>query len=291
MNIQRIEANCTKCMLCVKDCVSAVWREVDGDPEIVAPDDCNLCSHCLSVCAHDAISHDGLDRMQIQKTDKDLIRPDVYETIARGRRSVRHYKDKPVPETLIEEVVGLVNHTPTASNSQHVKYIVITDREVIKEISAKVFGFSAKLYYFFQKFPGNILYKALTLLPSSESITRYVDPMQYYIDETEKGRDFILHHAPCLILVTAPKGEKFANENCNMSAANIMNYAYAKGLGTCYIGFLNIFLKFSKKTRRLVKLPDNRMAYACIIMGYPAYRHANTASRKKPAIDWLTQRN
>ena len=291
MKIQKIEENCTKCMLCVKDCVSAVWRDVDGTPKVVAPADCNQCSHCLSVCAHGAIIHDGLDHRQVKKTDKDLISPEVYETIARGRRSVRQYKDKPVPDLLIEDVVGLVNHTPTASNSQHVEYIVITEKKIIGKISAAVFSLTTKIYYFFQKFPGNIIYKALRFLPSAESITRYIDPMQYYIDETEKGRDFILHSAPCLILVTAPKGAKFANENCNMAAANIMNYAYAKGLGTCYIGFLNIFLKYSKKTRRLVKLPDNKMAYACIIMGYPAYRHANTASRKKPTVEWLAQRN
>lgn len=289
MKIQRIEENCTKCMLCVKDCISAVWRDINGTPEVINPSDCNLCSHCLSVCAHEAIRHDGLDRKQIKKNDKDLISPEVYEAITRGRRSIRQYKDKPLTDFLIEEVVDLVNHTPTASNSQHVEYIVITDKTALNKISEAVFGFSTKLYNFFLKFPGNLIYKALKLLPSSESITRYVEPMQYYIDETEKGRDFILHNAPCLILVTAPKGAKFANENCNIVAANIMNYAFAKGLGTCYIGFLNIFLKYSKKTRRLIKLADNRMAYACIVMGYPAYKHANTASRKKPSIEWLKQ--
>ncbi len=291
MKIQKIDKNCTKCMLCVKDCVSAVWRDVDGIPEVVAPGDCNLCSHCLSVCSHDAVFHDGLDRKQVEKTDKDLISPEVYETIARGRRSIRQYKDNPIPDDVIENVIGLVNHTPTASNSQHVSYIVITDKRIIKKISAAIFGLSKNIYSFFQKFPGNIIYKALKLLPSAESITRYVDPMPYYIDETAKGRDFVLHSAPCLILVTAPKGEKFASENANMAATNIMNYAYAKGLGTCYIGFLNIFLKYSRKTRRLVKLPDNQMAYACIIMGYPAYKHANTASRKKPRVAWVEKRN
>ncbi len=287
MKIKKIEENCTRCMLCVKDCISAVWRDVDGIPEVVAPSDCNLCSHCLSVCAHDAILHDGLDQNQVSKTNKDLIKPEVYRTIAQGRRSVRQYNTKSLPAELINDIINLVNHTPTASNSQHVEYIVITDKSDIDKISAAIFGLSKKIYYFFQKFPGNLIYKTLTFLPSAESITRYVEPMQFYIDETENGRDFILHNAPCLILVTAPKSEKFANENCNMAAANIMNYAYAKGLGTCYIGFLNIFLKYSKKTRRQVKLAISHRAYACIVMGYPAYRHSNTASRKNPSVKWL----
>ncbi|WP_299977239.1 nitroreductase family protein [Desulfobacula sp.] len=287
MKIQRIEEKCTKCMLCVKDCISIVWRDIDGIPEIVAPDDCNRCSHCLAVCPQGAIEHNGLDQAQIKKTDGDLINPEVYETIARGRRSVRRYKDKNIPDELIEKVIGLVNHAPTASNSQNVGYLVISDKKILSKISNAVFVFSTKIFYFIKKFPGNLIYKTMKLFPVSDTITRYVEPMQYYIDETEKGRDFILHNAPVLILVHAPKGAVFSNENCNISASNIMNYAYSLGLGTCYIGFLNLSLKYSKKLRNLIKLPKGRMVYACIIMGSPAYKHANTASRKKPVIKWI----
>ncbi len=287
MRIRRIEEKCTNCMLCVKDCVSAVWREIEGVPVFVAPADCNRCSHCLAVCPSGAIEHDGLDPLQIQKIDKDLINPEVYETIVRGRRSVRQYKDKDVPDDLTQRVIGLVNHAPTATNSQNVGYLVISDKEVINKISKVVFTFTTKIFYLTKKFPGNLIYKTLKLLPGSESITRYIEPMQYYIDETAKGRDYILHNAPVLILVHAPKGVKFANENSNIAATNIMNFAYSLGLGTCYIGFLNLALKYSKKLRALVQLPKGRTVYACIIMGYPAYKHANTASRKKPLIKWL----
>ncbi|MBT3387082.1 MAG: nitroreductase [Desulfobacula sp.] len=287
MKIRRIEEKCTKCMLCVKDCASVVWKNINGIPKIVAPGDCNRCSHCLSVCPQGAVEHGGLDWTQIQKIDPDLIDPKIYETIARGRRSVRHYKDKDIPDQLIEKVIGLVNHSPTASNSQNVGYIVVSDKNILKTISNSVFGFAVKIFYFTKKFPGNLIYRILKIFPVSDTIARYVDPMQYFIDETKKGRDFILHNAPVLILVHGPKGKKFSSENCNISAGNIMNYAYCLGLGTCYIGFLNLSLKYSKKLRKHVNLPENRMVYACLIMGYPAYKHANTASRKKPAIKWI----
>ncbi|MBU0463172.1 MAG: nitroreductase family protein [Proteobacteria bacterium] len=287
MKIRRIEDKCTKCMLCVKDCVSVVWKDINGIPEIVAPDDCNSCSHCLAVCPHGAIEHDGLDQAQIQKIDPDFIDSEVYETIARGRRSVRQYKDKNIPNELIEKVISLVNHSPTASNSQNVGYLVISDKKILRNISNAIFGFARKIFYLTKKFPGNLIYKIIKIFPASDIITRYLEPMQYYIDETKKGRDFILHNAPVLILVHAPKNGNFSNENCNISAGNIMNYAYSLGLGTCYIGFLNLSLKYSKKLRNLVKLPGGRMIYACIIIGYPAYKHANTASRKKPVMKWV----
>lgn len=287
MKIKRDEEKCTNCMLCVKDCASRVWQNINHIPHIMAPNDCNLCSHCLAVCPRGAIEHDGLDASQIDRIDPDLIDPAVYEIIARGRRSVRHYQDRPVPAELIEQVIQLVNHSPTATNSQHIDYLVILDKKILKQISSAVFGFAAAIFRHTQKFPGSLIYKIIKKFQASDMVTRYLDPMPYYMDATKKGRDFILHNAPVLILVHAPEKGSFANENSNISAGNIMNYAYALGLGTCYIGFLNLSLKFSKKLRKLVNLPQGRMVYASIVMGYPAYRHANTAARKKPAIQWV----
>jgi len=204
MRIQRIEEKCTNCMLCVQDCISAVWKDREGIPEIAAPENCNRCSHCLAVCPQGAIEHTGLDHRQIKKTDPGLIDPDVYETITRGRRSIRRYKDKTIPDELIEKIIRLVNHSPTASNSQNVGYLVITDQKILHKISKAVFGFSKKVFYLTQKFPGNLIYKVIKRFPGSDTVTRYIEPMPYYIDETEKGRDFILHNAPALILVHAP---------------------------------------------------------------------------------------
>ena len=111
--------------------------------------------------------------------------------------------------------------------------------------------------------------------------------MDYYIQEADKGRDYILHNAPVLILVHRPRKENFINENCNIAAANIMNFAHSSGLGTCYIGFLTLAMKFSAEIRNKARIPKNQKVYAALILGYPAYRHPYTASRKQPAIQWI----
>lgn len=287
MEIRILDNICTRCMLCVKDCAAAVWQEDNGVPRAIFPEACTLCSHCLCVCPAGAIEHSGLDLLQIKRIDKALVNPEAYETVARGRRSIRHYKDRQVADGMIEKVIGLAGHTPTATNSQNVSYTVISDKKILKKISQTIFGFSVKVFHFTQRFPGNLIYKAIRAFSGSEIISRYLDPMPYYMDETGKGRDFILHNAPVLILVHAPKGKNFSCENCNLAAANIMNFAYSLSLGTCYIGFLTLYLKHSKKLRKIVRIPEDRMVYAALVMGYPAYGHARTASRNNPEIEWL----
>ncbi len=287
MKIEKIEENCTNCMLCVKDCVAAVWREDKGIVKVISSQDCTLCSHCLAVCPKDAILHDGLDSTQINKIDRALIDPMVYKTIAMARRSIRQYKNKSVSKELINEVIHLANYSPTASNSQHVKYIVISKKETLNLISKEIFGFASKVFRFTKQFPGNIMYNFIKNYNWSETLTRYIDPLQYYIDETEKGRDFILHNAPALILIHGPKRGSFSSINCSIAATNIINYAYSQGLGTCYIGFLNLSLKYSKKLRSVIQVPKDRVVYACLIIGYPSYRYTNTVSRSKPDISWI----
>jgi nitroreductase len=276
-------------MLCVKDCVAGVWREVNGLPEIITPEGCINCGHCVAVCPSKAIEHSEMDPMQIRSTDKSSHAPDVYREIVRCRRSIRSYRDKQVPKDKVEDILKLASHSPTAGNQQDVAYTVITDKDLLEDISTTVFGLGKRTYLRTKAGLGKFIYRFLQKLSMTTALDRYLETMAYYIDQSEKGRDLILHHAPTLILVHAPRKGQFHNENCNIAAANIMNYAHSHGLGTCYIGFLITALKFNKNLQKRLSIPRAHKIYACLIMGYPQYSHRFTASRKLPAIKWIQQ--
>lgn len=286
MKIQRIKDRCNLCMLCVRDCVSGAWREINGEPVMAAPELCNRCSHCAAVCPQSAIFHEALDYTQIDRVDRDLVKPDVYKHIALGRRSVRQYKKEDVPREVIEDILSLSSHSPTASNKQNVAYTVIKDKKILKDLSGRVFGFSKTLYNGSRKGVGKKIYNVVKRF-YPDGISRYLDPMDYYIAEADKGRDYILHGAPVMILVHGPKKGSFINENCNIAATNIMNYAHSMGLGTCYIGFLTLALSHFASLRRIADVPKDRKVYACLVLGYPAFRHSFTASRKTPQVKWM----
>ncbi len=274
-------------MLCVQDCISGVWREVNGLPKVVAPEACNRCSHCLAVCPKGAIEHDVLDAKQVRRLKKKLLDPDVYNEIVAGRRSVRHYKNKQVPRETIEKILDMARYSPTASNNQNVGYIIIQDKALLQQISKDIFGLGQRVFGATQSSTGKKLSGALKSTPFVNSINRYNDSMGYFIQQAEAGRDLILHNAPVLILLHTPKRTGFTCDNCNIAATNIINYAYALGLGTCFIGFLTLALRFSKALRKKVELPEGRQVYASLIMGYPAYKHIFSASRKKNDVKWI----
>lgn len=286
MRIDRNTERCNQCMLCVRDCVAGVWRNIGGEPAVIAPEQCSWCGHCVAVCPRAAITHDALDHRQITPADAEKCDPETYRRIVMERRSIRQYKKTAVPQELIGSILKLAGHSPTASNKQNVAYTVISDAATLKTLSDIVFGFNRKLYERSRIGTGKAVYLVLKAL-FPDIVRRYLDPMDYYIQEADKGRDYILHGAPALILVHGPKKEPLISENCNIAAANIMNFAHASGLGTCYIGFLTLAMKFSKALRKTARIPGGQKVFAALIMGYPAYRHAFTPSRRLPEIQWI----
>ncbi len=230
-----------------------------------------------------------MDPVQIRETDRSLLLPDSYQEIIRCRRSIRSYRDKEVPRETIENILELASHSPTASNQQDVAYTVITDKNLLGDISATVFSLGKRTYQRTTAGLGKFIYRFFQMLSSTEGLDRYLDTMAYYIEQADKGRDLIFHHAPALVLIHAPRKGQFHNEDCNIAATNIMNYAYAQGLGTCYIGFLLIALKFNKGLIKRLQVPKGHKIYACLVMGYPQYRHQFTSSRKSPPIRWIQQ--
>ncbi|MFP4256783.1 MAG: nitroreductase family protein [Desulfobacterales bacterium] len=290
MEIKKDRELCNECGLCVRDCVAGAWREIEGSAEMAAPEFCSSCGHCVAVCPRGAIIHEGLDTGQIRKVDKRLLDAEVLREILRSRRSVRRYRSAMVPSETVLDILWLSSHAPTASNKQDVGYTVITDKHVLEVVSGALFGFAGKLYRGTRKGPGKLVYQGLKRFFPGNDLERYMEPMPYYISQAEQGRDYILHGAPVLILLHAPKKGRFHCENCNIAAANIMNDAHARGLGTCYIGFLCLALKFSRYLRRMVCLPPGRKVYACLVMGYPAYVHTFTVSRMKRQIRWIKEK-
>lgn len=255
------------------------------------PDLCNRCSHCVAVCPTNAIENDYLKIEQVRPVKPKLIDPQIYKEIVLSRRSIRHYKDKAVHPEIIEGVIDVSRYSPTASNSQHVSYIVITDPNILHEISEMVFATASSLYKYSSTRSGKIFFKGRKYSTSINAmLEKYIDPMAYYTELKDSGRDLILHNAPVLVLLHGPALSFFGADNANIAAANLTNYAHSLGLGSCYIGFVTLLSRFNKKLCRLINLPKGRKVYSSLVLGYPKIKHPNIASRKQPEIHGIGDR-
>lgn len=155
-----------------------------------------------------------------------------------GRRSVRDYGQHPVPEETAAQILKAGAMAPSAMDSQPCRFIVITDRSKIRELSDKVkvkagaLGFGARL-----------------------------------AERMKLKEDVIFYGAPLLIIIAAEKGD-WSAINCALAAQNMMLRAYDLGLGSCFIGFANL-LRDDRETLRGIGVKDSQEVYCPLIFGYP----------------------
>ena len=160
------------------------------------------------------------------------------EKAINGRRSVRGYLEKPVPDEVVQAILKAGAMAPSAMNVQPCRFIVITDRNKIRELSDKV------------KEKAGLLGVGLKI---AESL--------------KVKEDVIFYGAPLVILIVAGKND-WAAIDCSLAAQNMMLRAYDLGLGSCFIGFA-MSLKSDRETLRSLGINDSQELYCPLIFGYP----------------------
>ncbi|VVC71920.1 Coenzyme F420:L-glutamate ligase [uncultured archaeon] len=164
----------------------------------------------------------------------------VIEAIA-ARRSIRKFEDKPVPSGLESELLRAAVNSPSAMNLQHWRFVVISDKAKIRELS-----------------------DAVKRLFAPQGLT---GPMMARFSSKD---DTIFHGAPLIILVCADRHSgQWAEIDCGIVAENMFLAAYSLGLGSCFIGFAQV-LNRDRLLLSTLGIPDNFEVIAPLIFGYPA---------------------
>ena len=133
------------------------------------------------------------------------------------RRSTRRFDNKIPDQELIQKVVNAGRYAPSGANSQTSHFIVITNKEVLKEIAELVQEEFAKMEI-------------------SEDM--YVS-LKGSINASKKG-DYVFHYNAPVLIVTANKkgyGNAIADSSCALE--NMMIAANAFDLGSCWINQLH----------------------------------------------------
>lgn len=176
----------------------------------------------------------------------------------KARRSIRKYLDKPVPEGIIQKILDAAAMSPSAINSQHWRFIVVEDRGMILKLSGRV--------------------------------KKQIGLLGYGVRVAEIARsreDGIFHGAPLLIIVSAPKDDKWSEINCGIVAQTMFLAAHSYGLGSCFIGFANT-LNDDKEALGELAIPNGYKIIAPLVFGYPG-EEKPSPKREPRVVKWVKQ--
>ena len=183
------------------------------------------------------------------------------------RRSIRKYKDKAIPKKLIAEIIEAGRYAPSSHNSQPWRFVVITNKKKIKELSNNVKDWFRKRISlgFFVGIFNRKLNEELKVAKK-----RLVD------------QDLFFYDAPLLVIISAKPG-RFTEKDCSLAAQNMMLAARSLGIGSCWIGFADMVINKKRKLMTELGIPQGYKIYAHLIFGYPIKFPEKAKERNKEA--------
>ena len=174
----------------------------------------------------------------------------------KSRRSRRFFIDKHIAEEAIEEILEAARYAPSALNKQPWKFIVISNKGTIRKLSDIIRGIAQKIAYYLPLF---------RLFRPELRDPRVVAALKKTF---ATDGDNVFYQAPLLILIIAEKDAgRYAARDCALAAENMMLYATSIGIGSCFIGRVDLLGK-NTKGRDLLGVPPNHDIHAALVFGY-----------------------
>jgi nitroreductase len=186
---------------------------------------------------------------------------DFFEVL-KTRRTVRSYTSEPVSQRDIQELIDSAVLAPTGMNLQPWAFTVVTNQDVLQKLNSIVVG----------------------ILRSPE-VQRHMtnDRMREIVNEPGY---YIFHGAPALIVISGDRKVPGAMYDCQLAAENLFLAAHAKGLGTCYMGFLQLAADHPE-AQKLIGLAEGYKMMAAAVVGHPHVRPEGPPERNPARIVWV----
>ena len=295
--------SCTSCGLCVDNCPFKCWEmEEGGYPELRDEYVCFSCCNCMVACPTDAISivepyhvsggfwatepHHLPVKMPLKPRDKDgnLDEWNAVERAVLQRRSVRNYKDEPVPDHLIRRVLEAGRFAPSAGNCQPWQFIVITDKALIAKMDEAVVAMSKGLW---ATYKNDELSRAWgpwlkpRPMPSSRGLSGAAS--------ARSSREEMIPSlgAPCVILLAADARAITGPQlNIGICGQNMNLVANSLGIRACWNGFL---VSGVPAIADKIDLKPNWSVITTLVLGWPAFKQDGMVAREYRPVMWLRE--
>jgi nitroreductase/NAD-dependent dihydropyrimidine dehydrogenase PreA subunit len=270
--IQVDQEKCDQCGLCAMVCpVGIIGISNDGPQSI--QQSCIGCGHCVAVCPHAALDNVNAPLAnQIPLDSAPTLDADTAARFLRSRRSIRGYRQTPVPREKLLQLLDIARFAPTAGNSQGVGYHVVDNKDTLRSITAAIMDWMEE-----------------ESKKTSPWAVKLIETVNHY---RQTGQDVILRDAPCLVVaITATDFPSFGRDSAHFSLAYAELYAPAIGLGTCWAGFFeNCAATGYQPLIRLLNLPENVKVAGALMVGYSQYTYQRLVDRSSLQVTWAEPR-
>lgn len=137
---------CIGCAMCTEVCSFSALTVSDGTVFFRDGAICNECGHCEAICPSEAIFVVGYDHSETIAYNKEKFNlpAENFLNALKFRRSTREFKDVEIAPEKINAILEAGRYSPTASNRQPLRYIVL-DKKRRRKQAGSLMKFSKRL--------------------------------------------------------------------------------------------------------------------------------------------------
>lgn len=176
--------------------------------------------------------------------------------VIKKRRSVRHFSSKRIPENVLDDIISAGVYAPSGSNSQNQRFMVLTDREALRQLDRQRYVWPYPSYERRKKSgaPGVIANANVAILVFADAKEdNGIDNGEYYIWHTLDMQNCAASIQNMLIMATAHKvGSVWISATPEMNRSRVINHhSWAHVLGK-------------------LGVPEHFKVQGMVLLGYPA---------------------
>jgi len=285
---------CKVCGTCAEVCPNRIMYKVESPRAMnyyaARMKLCTKCGQCMAVCPTASINVDGLSyEKDFAPLPESGPFEDLFNKMIASRRSVRNFKDKPVPRELLEKIANAITYSPPSFPPHKTEITIVQDTSVIRQALPLMID----MYDMLVKMMDNPLIRMLVKKSAGpdqfRTLENHVIPiMKDKLPELKSGaEDTITRRAPAIIIFHADKNSDNYRTDINIAVTFGILAAHSLGLGATIIELVPAAIDKEKKLRKLFSIPDNNAVVASMIVGYPKYKYQRSIKRSLKSVTWL----
>jgi len=266
------QGKCNQDGICVAECPAQVIQmDSKKDYPYSTPDFgdfCLRCGHCVTVCPTGAMRLDWFGPEECNQITQALgVTPEQAEQFLCGRRSIRAFKEKMVPRTILKKLLEIACAAPSAKNQQPWHWAVVEDPVLVRRFAGMVIDW-------------------MRMVIQSNPEAAEENGFQRVMVAWDNGHERICRGAPHVIVAHADKNWGFATEDCTLALSLLDLYATSIGLGACWAGYFYKAVNAYPPLFEALGLPSDHLAFGAIMVGYPKFRYQRIPPRNPPRVTW-----
>jgi nitroreductase len=242
----------------------------------------------MAVCPSMAVQIDGVsysedlfDLPEHNVNEKELL------NFLSVRRSVRNFKNKPVPDELIQKILESVWYAPFGSHPEKVQITVINNRKKIEESLPYISKFMDGVVSMIENPIASFFAKRIAGKEIFNTVKNHLYPISKLGNYKLEYGDRISRGAHALIIFHAEKGAEAHTNNSLIYSTYVMLAAHSLGLGATMIEIISAAINKVREVRNIFQIPEENEAVMSVIIGYPKYKYKRAVKRAMQDIDWI----